>query len=101
MLRKRLAFPDLKRRVVSHGMAHGAQTILIEKNGLGLSLFQELQEDMTPGFPRPIGIRVKEDKLVRMEAQSAKIEAGQMQMKKASHLPAPWDLQKPYLGYTS
>lgn len=86
VLRKRLAFPDLKRRVVSHGMAYGAQTILIEKNGLGLSLFQELQEDMTQGFPRPIGIRVKEDKLVRMEAQSAKIEAGQM------HIPAeaPW-----------
>ena len=86
VLRKRLAFPDLKRRVVSHGMAHGAQTILIEKNGLGLSLFQELQEDMTQGFPRPIGFRVKEDKLVRMEAQSAKIEAGQM------HIPteAPW-----------
>lgn len=82
VLRKRLNFPDLKRRVVSHALQYDAATVLIEKNGLGLSLFQELSEDSTPGFARPIGIRVKEDKIVRMEAQSAKIEAGQMHIPK-------------------
>ncbi|MGJ8562824.1 MAG: phage terminase large subunit [Alphaproteobacteria bacterium] len=86
VLRAKLNFPDLKRQVVSHALKYGARTVLIEKTGLGLSLVQDLSEDTTPGFPRPIGIKVKEDKIVRMEAQSAKIEAGQM------HIPqdAPW-----------
>ena len=86
VLRIRLNLPDLRRRVISHAINYHARVILIEKTGLGLGLFQDLSHDTTPNFPRPIGIKVNEHKTVRMEAQSIKIEAGQM------HIPkdAPW-----------
>ena len=60
--------------------------MLIEKSGLGINMVQELRVNSHPGFPKLIGIVSKGDKVNRLEAQSAKIEAGQM------HIPkdAPW-----------
>jgi predicted phage terminase large subunit-like protein len=52
--------------------------ILIEEAGPGLQLLQEMKSHPEPGVPVPIGIRPDCDKLQRMEAQSARFEAGQV-----------------------
>jgi len=45
-----------------------------------------LRQDATPRFPNPIGITPDGDKLVRMEAQTPRIEAGHVLLPKE----APW-----------
>lgn len=84
--RGRVEFPDLRRKIVRHAMDHRAQTVLIEKAGPGLQLVQDLRQDATPGFPRPIGITPDGDKLMRMETQTPRIEAGHVLLPKE----APW-----------
>ena len=84
--RGRLEYPDLKREVVARQQAHGAQTVLIEKAGLGLSLVQDLKADSPVGFPNPIGIVPQGDKVTRMEAECARIEAGHVVLPR----DAPW-----------
>ena len=62
---------------------HRAKSIVIEDKGSGTSLIQDLRRE---GVVRPIAFTPEGDKLTRMSAQSAKIEAGQV------HLPrqASW-----------
>ena len=60
--------------------------MLIEKAGPGLQLVQELRDDQTPGFPRPIGIVPEGDKWMRMEAQTPRFEAGHVLLPNE----APW-----------
>jgi hypothetical protein len=54
--------------------------------GPGLHLIQELRTNPEAGVPAPIGINPEGDKLMRMEAQSARFEAGQVYLLKQ----APW-----------
>jgi predicted phage terminase large subunit-like protein len=84
--RARLQYPDLRRQIASLAARHGAKTILIENAGPGMTLLQELRRDLPPGMPWPIGQKPEGSKTDRMEAQSAKIEAGHV------HLPreAAW-----------
>ena len=84
--RARVEFPELRRKIISHALLHTAQTVLIEKAGPGLQLVQDLRRDTTPGFPNPIGITPEGDKLVRMEAQTPRMEAGHVFLPKE----APW-----------
>ena len=65
---------------------HKPHRILIEQTGPGLHLIQALRANPVPGVPLPIAIKPEGDKLVRMEAQAARFEAGQV------YLPeeAPW-----------
>ena len=84
--RDRLEYPELKRKVISLQAFHGAGTVLIESVGLGLNLVQDLCADSPESFPNPIGILPEGGKLTRMEAQTAKIEAGQVLLPK----DAPW-----------
>ena len=84
--RGRLEYPHLKRKVVALQQAHGARTVLIEKAGLGLNLVQDLLADSPAGFPNPIGIVPQGDKLNRMVAESARIEAGHVVLPR----DAPW-----------
>jgi predicted phage terminase large subunit-like protein len=67
--------------------------VLIEDAGSGASLIQELCEHKIPVVP----IRPEGDKVMRMDAQTAKIEAG------AVHVPrqAPWldDLRSELLAF--
>jgi len=84
--RARLEYPDLKRAVLSqhHRWRHAVSnySLLIEEKGSGLSLIQDLyREDI-----HAIGVEPDRDKILRMAAQTAPIEAG------AVHLPmnAPW-----------
>ncbi len=71
--RKRLEYPDLRRAILSRASAHNATTVLIEDAGTGASLVQDLRRE---GRLRPIPIRADRDKIVRLESESATIEAG-------------------------
>ena len=80
--RARVEFPALRRQIVNHALAHQAQIVLIEKAGPGLQLVQDLRNDPTPGFPRPMGIVPEGDKWMRMEAQTPRFEAGHVLLPK-------------------
>ncbi|WP_281017531.1 MULTISPECIES: phage terminase large subunit [unclassified Minwuia] len=84
--RGRLEYPDLRRKVIALRGQHAAQTILIEKAGLGLNLVQDLQRERPDDLPRPIGIDPRGDKADRMAAASARIEAGEVLLPEE----APW-----------
>jgi predicted phage terminase large subunit-like protein len=86
LYRGRLQYPDLRRKIASLAAQHGAQTILIEDAGPGMTLLQDLRRDLPNGMTRPIGQKPEGSKADRIVAQSAKIEAGHV------HLPkqAPW-----------
>jgi predicted phage terminase large subunit-like protein len=95
--RARLEYPDLKRAVLSHHR-HWRQmvpvcSLLIEKKGSGLSLIQDLRRENI----HAIGVDPDGDKILRMAAQTAPIEAG------AVHLPlhAPWldEFEKEVLSF--
>jgi len=83
VLRIRLEYPDLKRKILSHAKAHGAKTILIEDASSGAALIQDLRRE---GTIRPIAIKPEGDKIVRLEAQTAVIEAGHVLLPEE----APW-----------
>jgi len=84
--RGRLEFPHLRHRLISLAREHGPNRVLIEKAGPGLHLIQELKANPAPGVPLPYGIIPEGDKLVRMEAQCARFEAGQVSFPQE----APW-----------
>jgi predicted phage terminase large subunit-like protein len=96
LIRGRLDFPALKRKVIEvyeRWNRFQRPTILIEDAGSGTSLIQELYDRGIPA----VGIKPEGDKVMRMSAQSATIEAG------AVHLPrkAPWldDLRTELLAF--
>jgi predicted phage terminase large subunit-like protein len=78
VLREKLDYPRLKRRVIDHASIHNASSVLIEDKGSGTSLVQDISQENTSGIPNPIGILPEGDKITRMSAQSAKIEGGQV-----------------------
>ena len=86
VIRARLEYPDLKRAVLLHHkrwrQTQAAYSLIIEKKGSGLSLIQDLRRENV----HVIGVDPDGDKIMRMAAQTAPIEAG------AVHLPlnAPW-----------
>lgn len=85
VLRARMEFPDLKRKVVSYARAYGANVVLLEEAGIGIGLLQQLRSERS-GL-HLIGIRPEGSKTDRAAAQSAVIEAGSVLMpKKASWL---------------
>src|SRR5262249_12586774 len=83
VVRARLEYPDLKRAVLKHHhrwrhFGASSLALLIEKKGSGLSLIQDLRQQNV----HAIGINPEGDKVMRMAAQTAAIEAG------AVYLPA-------------
>ena len=86
VVRARLEYPDLKRAVLQqhNRWRHFASNyaLLIEKKGSGLSLIQDLYREGIYA----IAVVPDGDKIMRMAAQTAPIEAG------AVHVPthAPW-----------
>ena len=76
VVRARLEFPELRRKVLElhDKWRYRCQNyaLLIEDKGSGMSLLQDLRRD---GF-HPIGIKPIADKVMRMNAHTAKIEAG-------------------------
>jgi predicted phage terminase large subunit-like protein len=86
LFRGRLEYPDLRRKVIALAQVRRPATILIEDAGPGMNLLQDLQHSMPTGLNRPIGVKPEGSKVERMAAQSAKIEAGQVNLPKS----APW-----------
>jgi len=86
VVRERLEYPALRRKVVEvhHRWQHVASsyTLLVENKGSGMSLVQDLKRDSI----HAVGVDPEGDKVMRMNAQTARIEAG------AVSLPsrAPW-----------
>jgi predicted phage terminase large subunit-like protein len=93
LIRVRLDYPALRRKVIEVNGRWQDPTILIEDAGSGTSLLQDLYDQDIPA----VGIKPEGDKVLRMSAQTAKIEAG------AVHLPrqAPWldDLRSELLAF--
>jgi predicted phage terminase large subunit-like protein len=98
VVRERLIYPDLHRKVVDlyHEWSNNQgirPTLLIEDAGSGTSLMQQLRAEGIPTIP----IRPEGDKAMRMSGVSAKIEAG------AVYLPrgASWldDLRTEVLAF--
>ena len=83
VLRCRLEYPELRRKILAHAETHKASTVLIEDAGSGTHLIQDLQRE---GKLRPIGVPPQGEKVVRMEAQTPVIEAGYVYLPAA----APW-----------
>jgi predicted phage terminase large subunit-like protein len=75
VLRERLEYPFLRKRVIDMKRRHGAKVVLIEDKGSGTQLIQDLKRGKDV---RPIAIEADADKVTRMSNQSAKIEAGQV-----------------------
>lgn len=73
VLREKLDYPALKRLAIEHAQRWGARTLLIEKAALGAALIQDLRA--TPKAPQPISIKPEGDKVTRMAAAAALIEA--------------------------
>jgi predicted phage terminase large subunit-like protein len=76
VLRKRLTYPDLKRRIIDHACRFSVNEIVIEDKGSGTALIQDLGSENITGVPYPIAFMPETDKVTRMHAQSAKVEAG-------------------------
>ncbi len=76
VLRERLEYPGLKKRVIEMALRHAAHSVLIEDKGSGTQLIQDLRFEKTG--VRPIAITPEADKVTRLSNQSAHIEAGQV-----------------------
>jgi predicted phage terminase large subunit-like protein len=76
IVRERLTYPDLKRRIIDHVRSFGADNLIIEDKGSGTALIQDLQRETIEDLPNPFAFVPEGDKVTRMHAQSAKIEAG-------------------------
>jgi predicted phage terminase large subunit-like protein len=84
VFRQRLEYPDLRRKIVELWSQHRARTVLIEDKGSGIPLIQVLKR--TTGF-YAIGIVPEKDKVIRLAAHAAKIEAGHVHLPER---PPPW-----------
>lgn len=74
VFRKKLEFPALKKAVQNLAAHHGATVVLVEDKASGSSLIQELRADgfsIVQSAPTLDG-----DKMMRLSAQTAKIEGG-------------------------
>ena len=85
VIRERHEYPALKRRIieVARTPRYKADTILIEDVGSGTALIQDLRSTTSL---HPIAIKPWADKVIRMSAETAQIEAGQVFIPEE----APW-----------
>jgi len=81
--RRKVEFPELKRAVKDLAALHRANIVLIEDKASGTSLIQELRADnfsLVQAAPNLEG-----DKVMRLRAQTAKIEGGFVLFPKEAH----------------
>ncbi len=78
ILREKLNYPDLKKTIIAHARKHLADSVIIENKGSGISLIDDLRQGGEAGDPMPISFDPESDKITRMSAQSAQIEAGRV-----------------------
>ena len=80
--RKRLDYPELKKAVLDQAKLHGAATILVEDAASGIALIQDLKSE---GYNKIQAVKVKDNKIMRMHAQTAIIEAGRVFLPNEAH----------------
>lgn len=73
VIRERLDFPDLKRRVVGLANKWNADHVLIEHAGSGISLLQQIRQEETRHWSYHARTP-RLDKATRLEAQTARLE---------------------------
>lgn len=98
VLRERLIFPDLVKRVIRLANRHDhPKTVLIEDAASGTQLIQYLRREQPNGVPLPIAQRPDGDKVTRMSRASSRIEAGELLLPRE----APWlaDFERELLGF--
>jgi predicted phage terminase large subunit-like protein len=81
VIQERLDFPSLCRRVLQEAQKHRPATTLIESAGSGIPLWQSVYRQI-----QVIAIRPDGEKVVRFQAVTPTIEAGQVFLPKRS----PW-----------
>jgi predicted phage terminase large subunit-like protein len=83
VFRRRMEYPYLKRAVQEQANTHKATTILIEDKASGTQLIQELKQEGVRGVTayEPAG----KDKAMRLIAQTAAIENGQVLFPREAH----------------
>jgi predicted phage terminase large subunit-like protein len=85
VFRDRLEYPELKRKVIEFHRRWRACTsdyaLLIEDKGSGMSLIQDLKTEHI----HAVAVHPKEDKVIRMNAQTARIEAGSVLLPRRAH----------------
>lgn len=86
VFRQRLEFPDLKRAVIEQARKFEPRSLLIEDTAAGTALIQEFRQRSQAGVPFPIAIVPVGDKIMRLAAQSPRLEAGQVVLPRQ----APW-----------
>jgi predicted phage terminase large subunit-like protein len=93
VVRERMEFPELNKRVVQHARALSANAVLIEDHGSGTSLIQLARNELS----NVIGIAHQTDKATRMQAASPILEGGALYLSKN----APWlgDFLEEYLAF--
>lgn len=74
VVRARLEYPALKRRIIALHEHYKADKVLIEDKGSGTSLIQDLRKDSVYA----VSIKPEGDKVVRMAACTARIEDGRV-----------------------
>jgi predicted phage terminase large subunit-like protein len=82
VLRRRMAYPDLKRAVRELWEAYGPTVVLIEDKASGTQLIQELVEDGIRAVKR---FKPEYDKVMRLHAQTATIENGFVYLPQEGH----------------
>ncbi len=82
LIRERLEYPDLRRRVTDWYRRHNPRFLVIEDHGSGSGLIQDLKRNRIPAK----AFKPQYDKVTRAHTQSGTIESG------AVHLPrkTPW-----------
>ena len=76
VLREKLLYPDLKKKVIDHARDFQADVVIIENKGSGMALIDDLRR--SGGIATLVSFDLESDKLTRMAARSAKIEAHQV-----------------------
>lgn len=86
VFREKLSFPDLKEAVYRLGYQWMADQIVIEDQGAGSSIIQQLSYERADKMPRPLKFQPVGDKVTRLATASPAIEQGRV------YLPAraPW-----------
>ncbi|MGA9550220.1 MAG: phage terminase large subunit [Rhodomicrobium sp.] len=82
VLRKKLAYPDLKRAVAEQRALFNPTVILIEDKASGTQLIQDLLED---GLSMVTRFEPEGDKVMRLHAQTATIENGFVHLPREAH----------------
>jgi len=97
VFRRKMQFPELKRRAIQLAREHRAHALLIEDAASGTQLYQALRNEQPSGVPSPIRQSPDGDKVTRFSGVTAMIEAERIFLPKE----APWlaDFEKELLGF--